>query len=83
MGAVVLALVRRRRDPSVDLTADEVVSIRSRIAGYGGTTVPVTDDPVVDDTIPEAPVVEPTGITDDDPRADGSVKPIHEDISSE
>jgi apolipoprotein N-acyltransferase len=81
--AVVIALVRRRRDPSIDLTADEVVSIRSRIAGYGGTTVPDTDEPVADDAIPETPVVEPTGIAEDDQRADDVVKPIHEDISSE
>jgi apolipoprotein N-acyltransferase len=37
--AVVIALVRPRRKPSLDLTAHEKVSINSRIAGYAGIDV--------------------------------------------
>ena len=42
--AVVIALVRRRRKPSLDLTAHENVSINSRIAGYAGIDVSENGD---------------------------------------
>jgi apolipoprotein N-acyltransferase len=77
--AVVVAFVLRRRDPSVDLTGEEeVVSIRSRIAGYGGTTLPDADDGSGDEqTVPASVASDRAG---DDQSA---VQPIREDVISE
>jgi apolipoprotein N-acyltransferase len=76
--AAVIALVRRRRDPSIDLTGEaELVSVRSRIAGYGGT------QPDADDEADDTSTLEPAPVASNGRGGTSVVRPIREDVSSE